>query len=145
MENVWCGFWPGAVAKEIKSPLFPTEEAAIEGTLPTTSETESTVSITVVGASGDLAKKKIFPALFALYYEGCLPKVGIKGWVQDLVLLLTGAMFSVCFWCDSCAVSSNGKQSSDVWCLWMFCTVSSVFMHVLLCVYTGGDRKIWVG
>ncbi|THU53769.1 hypothetical protein C4D60_Mb10t17930 [Musa balbisiana] len=38
------------------------------------SERESTVSITVVGASGDLAKKKIFPALFALYYEGCLPK-----------------------------------------------------------------------
>uniref|UniRef100_A0A7I4A9I3 Glucose-6-phosphate 1-dehydrogenase n=1 Tax=Physcomitrium patens TaxID=3218 RepID=A0A7I4A9I3_PHYPA len=35
---------------------------------------EATVSITVVGASGDLAKKKIFPALFALYYEGCLPK-----------------------------------------------------------------------
>ncbi|KAL8520214.1 hypothetical protein ACS0TY_010940 [Phlomoides rotata] len=33
-----------------------------------------TVSITVVGASGDLAKKKIFPALFALYYEGCLPQ-----------------------------------------------------------------------
>ncbi|GLT73294.1 hypothetical protein SLA2020_451630 [Shorea laevis] len=37
-------------------------------------ESDSTVSITVVGASGDLAKKKIFPALFALYYEGCLPK-----------------------------------------------------------------------
>jgi hypothetical protein len=37
--------------------------------------TETTVSITVVGASGDLAKKKIFPALFALYYEGCLPEV----------------------------------------------------------------------
>lgn len=36
---------------------------------------ESTVSITVVGASGDLAKKKIFPALFALYYEDCLPRV----------------------------------------------------------------------
>lgn len=35
---------------------------------------DSTVSITVVGASGDLAKKKIFPALFALYYEDCLPK-----------------------------------------------------------------------
>lgn len=35
---------------------------------------DSTVSITVVGASGDLAKKKIFPALFALYYEGCLPE-----------------------------------------------------------------------
>lgn len=36
---------------------------------------ESTLSITVVGASGDLAKKKIFPALFALYYEDCLPEV----------------------------------------------------------------------
>ncbi|KAK4414946.1 Glucose-6-phosphate 1-dehydrogenase, chloroplastic [Sesamum alatum] len=35
---------------------------------------ESTVTITVVGASGDLAKKKIFPALFALYYEDCLPE-----------------------------------------------------------------------
>lgn len=35
----------------------------------------STVSITVVGASGDLAKKKIFPALFALFYEGWLPEV----------------------------------------------------------------------
>lgn len=42
---------------------------------PDGSGSESTVSITVVGASGDLAKKKIFPALFALYYEGCLPKV----------------------------------------------------------------------
>ncbi|MFQ6661439.1 hypothetical protein Gotur_029606 [Gossypium turneri] len=37
-------------------------------------EALSTLSITVVGASGDLAKKKIFPALFALYYEDCLPK-----------------------------------------------------------------------
>ncbi|KAI9095372.1 hypothetical protein K1719_026406 [Acacia pycnantha] len=35
---------------------------------------ESNLSITVVGASGDLAKKKIFPALFALYYEDCLPE-----------------------------------------------------------------------
>ena len=59
-----------------------------DGILPTTSsqegnglasfdvkKDESTVSITVVGASGDLAKKKIFPALFALYYEDFLPKV----------------------------------------------------------------------
>ncbi|GAV79184.1 LOW QUALITY PROTEIN: G6PD_N domain-containing protein/G6PD_C domain-containing protein [Cephalotus follicularis] len=30
--------------------------------------------MTVVGASGDLAKKKIFPALFALFYEDCLPE-----------------------------------------------------------------------
>ena len=35
----------------------------------------NTVSITVVGTSGDLAKKKIFPALFALFYEDCLPEV----------------------------------------------------------------------
>lgn len=33
------------------------------------------LSITIVGASGDLAKKKIFPALFALYYEDWLPEV----------------------------------------------------------------------
>ena len=36
---------------------------------------QRTVSIVVVGASGDLAKKKIFPALFALYYQGMLPEV----------------------------------------------------------------------
>ncbi|KAI3839413.1 hypothetical protein MKX03_016091 [Papaver bracteatum] len=43
----------------------------VVGSIPDENET---VSITVVGASGDLAKKKIFPALFALYYEDCLPK-----------------------------------------------------------------------
>ena len=32
----------------------------------------------VVGASGDLAKKKIYPALFALFYEGRLPKAGFR-------------------------------------------------------------------
>ncbi|XP_020257965.1 glucose-6-phosphate 1-dehydrogenase, chloroplastic-like isoform X3 [Asparagus officinalis] len=37
-------------------------------------QNETTVSITVVGASGDLAKKKIFPALFALFYEDFLPQ-----------------------------------------------------------------------
>lgn len=37
---------------------------------------ESALSVCVVGASGDLAKKKIFPALFALYVENMLPKVG---------------------------------------------------------------------
>ena len=35
---------------------------------------QSALGIVVVGASGDLAKKKIFPALFALYYENMLPK-----------------------------------------------------------------------
>lgn len=36
---------------------------------------ESTLSIVVVGASGELARKKIFPSLFALFYEDRLPKV----------------------------------------------------------------------
>jgi len=35
----------------------------------------SMLSFVVVGASGDLAKKKIFPSLFALYYENLLPQV----------------------------------------------------------------------
>nr|QXV29858.1 G6PDH2 [Aquilaria sinensis] len=42
--------------------------------LYSTGNAESTLIITVVGASGDLAKKKIFPALFALYYEDFLPE-----------------------------------------------------------------------
>lgn len=50
------------------------EEAAKVGSV-SDGQNQSTVSITVVGASGDLAKKKIFPALFALYYEDCLPEV----------------------------------------------------------------------
>ena len=33
----------------------------------------SSLTVVVVGASGDLARKKIYPALFALYYEGHLP------------------------------------------------------------------------
>ena len=61
---------------ETNGTLYQTEDVSLEGILPISdNEGESTVSITVVGASGDLAKKKIFPALFALYYEGCLPKV----------------------------------------------------------------------
>jgi glucose-6-phosphate 1-dehydrogenase len=35
----------------------------------------SMLSIVVLGASGDLAKKKIFPALFTLFYQGMLPEV----------------------------------------------------------------------
>lgn len=33
--------------------------------------------IAVIGATGELAKGKIFPALFALYYSGFLPEVGL--------------------------------------------------------------------
>jgi hypothetical protein len=65
------------VIRETNGPIYQSLGALSEGVLPDLShqESESTVSITIVGASGDLAKKKIFPALFALYYEGCLPEV----------------------------------------------------------------------
>ncbi|XP_062009248.1 glucose-6-phosphate 1-dehydrogenase, chloroplastic-like [Rosa rugosa] len=39
-----------------------------------TEKDKSTLSIVVVGASGDLARKKIFPALFALFYDDHLPQ-----------------------------------------------------------------------
>lgn len=35
---------------------------------------EAALSMVVIGASGDLAKKKIYPALFALYVEGHMPE-----------------------------------------------------------------------
>ncbi|KAJ6945672.1 hypothetical protein NC651_000665 [Populus alba x Populus x berolinensis] len=63
--------------KKLKDGLLssvPTTKEIKEAATFDVNKDESTVSITVVGASGDLAKKKIFPALFALYYEGCLPE-----------------------------------------------------------------------
>ncbi|KAK4597558.1 hypothetical protein RGQ29_015193 [Quercus rubra] len=62
--------------KKLKSGLLsvPSTDECKDAVGFDINENGSTVSITVVGASGDLAKKKIFPALFALYYEGCLPK-----------------------------------------------------------------------
>lgn len=45
---------------------------------------EAMLTVVVVGASGDLAKKKIFPALFALFYQGLLPKhVQIVGYARS--------------------------------------------------------------
>lgn len=61
-----------------------------DGLSPVNSESEKselTYSITVVGASGDLAKKKIFPAIFALFYEDCLPKVLI---LHSRIILVQG-------------------------------------------------------
>lgn len=52
----------------------PGNEAKDVAILSSPHKLEPTISITVVGASGDLAKKKIFPALFALYYQGFLPE-----------------------------------------------------------------------
>lgn len=69
IAELWCGNLGLA-----SNPLA--NEARENGEFFTGSENgDSTLSITVVGASGDLAKKKIFPALFALFYEGFLPKV----------------------------------------------------------------------
>lgn len=42
-------------------------------------EADSTLTIIVVGATGNLAKEKIFPALFALFYEDFLPQVAFLG------------------------------------------------------------------
>ncbi|KAK4794732.1 hypothetical protein SAY86_012726 [Trapa natans] len=40
---------------------------------PVNHKGDSSLSIAVIGATGELAKGKIFPALFALYYSGFLP------------------------------------------------------------------------
>eukprot|EP00271_Cylindrocystis_brebissonii_P012211 TRINITY_DN303_c0_g1_i1.p1 TRINITY_DN303_c0_g1~~TRINITY_DN303_c0_g1_i1.p1 ORF type:complete len:627 (-),score=140.47 TRINITY_DN303_c0_g1_i1:1006-2886(-) len=63
-------------SKDLAATSSTTTFEAAEATYPCPSALEptTTVSITVVGASGDLSKKKIFPALFALFYSGCLPK-----------------------------------------------------------------------
>lgn len=37
-------------------------------------KTQESLSITILGATGDLARNKIFPALFALYNSGFLNK-----------------------------------------------------------------------
>ncbi|GMH12562.1 hypothetical protein Nepgr_014403 [Nepenthes gracilis] len=53
------------VKTQVKGEDFPFTE---------TENVEAALSIIVVGASGDLARKKIFPALFALFYEDRLPQ-----------------------------------------------------------------------
>jgi glucose-6-phosphate 1-dehydrogenase len=47
-------------------------------------EVGAPLTVVVVGASGDLARKKIFPALFALYCQGLLPRdVRIFGFARS--------------------------------------------------------------
>lgn len=57
---------------------------------------EPTLSIIVVGASGDLAKKKIFPAIFALYYEGFLPEVLFLRIQIQYIFSFHSLMHSIC-------------------------------------------------
>ncbi|ORX38424.1 glucose-6-phosphate dehydrogenase [Kockovaella imperatae] len=64
------------MSKDRKSGSIPSMEASGD------SLTEETV-VVVLGASGDLAQKKTFPALFALYAQGHLPKdVHIVGYAR---------------------------------------------------------------
>lgn len=58
--------------------MLPTRLHALQAAAMAADDwTHSSLTVVVVGASGDLAKKKIFPALFALFYEGLLPPVGV--------------------------------------------------------------------
>ncbi|XP_044492139.1 glucose-6-phosphate 1-dehydrogenase, chloroplastic-like [Mangifera indica] len=64
------------------------EIPATEGCIPFfgTNKEEFTLSIIVVGASGELARKKIFPALFALFYEERLPlNFTIMGYARTIM------------------------------------------------------------
>ncbi|KAL2477814.1 Glucose-6-phosphate 1-dehydrogenase 4 [Forsythia ovata] len=46
----------------------------------------NSLSIAVIGATGELARRKIFPALFALYYSGFLPEnVSIFGYSRQIL------------------------------------------------------------
>lgn len=61
------------------SPPSPSSSSSISEPLPSIYApdpedwSKSALTIVVVGASGDLARKKIYPALFALFYDGHLP------------------------------------------------------------------------
>jgi glucose-6-phosphate 1-dehydrogenase len=59
----------------VKKLLTKASSAALEGATSEQMEwlTESLLTIVVVGASGDLAKKKTYPSLLNLYSDGLLP------------------------------------------------------------------------
>ncbi|XP_024545825.1 glucose-6-phosphate 1-dehydrogenase, chloroplastic [Selaginella moellendorffii] len=68
------------VASSSGAELFKDQK---EGESSVSAATTS-LSIIVLGATGDLAKNKIFPALFALYYTGYLPeKIAIFGYSRS--------------------------------------------------------------
>ena len=51
---------------------------------------KESLSVVVIGASGDLAKKKTYPALFGLFHRGMLPeKVRIVGYVLASSSMIT--------------------------------------------------------
>ncbi|XP_066381048.1 inactive glucose-6-phosphate 1-dehydrogenase 4, chloroplastic-like isoform X5 [Miscanthus floridulus] len=67
----------GHIPSEISSPVQK-EESAVPRRH---SNNEPSLCIAVIGVTGELARTKVFPALFALYYSGFLPRnVGIFGY-----------------------------------------------------------------
>ncbi|XP_066394031.1 inactive glucose-6-phosphate 1-dehydrogenase 4, chloroplastic-like isoform X4 [Miscanthus floridulus] len=60
----------GHIPSEISSPVQK-EESAVPRRH---SNNEPSLCIAVIGATGELARTKVFPALFALYYSGFLPR-----------------------------------------------------------------------
>ncbi|AQL07048.1 Glucose-6-phosphate 1-dehydrogenase 4 chloroplastic [Zea mays] len=68
---------PGHIISEISSHVQKEESAVSKRR----SNNEPSLCIAVIGATGELARTKVFPALFALYYSGFLPRnVGIFGY-----------------------------------------------------------------
>jgi hypothetical protein len=61
----------GPNPSEIHSPVLNEESAMSNGHY----NGEPSLCIAVIGATGELARNKVFPALFALYYSGFLPRV----------------------------------------------------------------------
>ncbi len=54
-----------------------TREVAVRDQVQEASTDNAALTIVVLGASGDLAKKKTYPVLFALYLHGLLPSNAI--------------------------------------------------------------------
>ncbi|KAK6915706.1 Glucose-6-phosphate dehydrogenase, NAD-binding, partial [Dillenia turbinata] len=69
-----------AALKAASSSLLQTSSA----TYHIQHDIEPSLCIAVIGATGELARRKIFPALFALYYSGFLSEnVGIFGYSRE--------------------------------------------------------------
>ncbi|KAI8464825.1 MAG: glucose-6-phosphate dehydrogenase [Monoraphidium minutum] len=68
-----AGSVQNTIEEEAACLLNNLDQGCQDYNLPVNDWAHSSLSVVVLGASGDLAKKKIFPALFALFYEGLLP------------------------------------------------------------------------
>ncbi|KAJ4841981.1 hypothetical protein Tsubulata_020140 [Turnera subulata] len=67
------------VAGSVESPSSIPKTNSVD--FPNAGGGSASLCIVVIGATGELARGKIFPALFALYYSGFLPEdVGIFGY-----------------------------------------------------------------